>query len=128
MSRALATIALLILSNTFMTLAWYGHIRFQIQIKALPDAVHHPAQLGDRPCRNLFPSHGQPVWQLQIGRPLLDLGPQMIPEFISLRVFRALPSSLLNRNLAGEPLGGFVRLIRAPISFPQKSFKKTSFS
>lgn len=28
MSRALATIALLILSNTFMTLAWYGHIAF----------------------------------------------------------------------------------------------------
>lgn len=26
MNRALATIALLILSNTFMTLAWYGHI------------------------------------------------------------------------------------------------------
>lgn len=29
MNRALATIALLILSNTFMTLAWYGHIAFK---------------------------------------------------------------------------------------------------
>ena len=29
MSRALATIALLILSNTFMTLAWYGHLKIQ---------------------------------------------------------------------------------------------------
>lgn len=27
--RALATVALLILSNTFMTLAWYGHLRFK---------------------------------------------------------------------------------------------------
>jgi uncharacterized protein (DUF486 family) len=27
--RALATIGLLILSNTFMTFAWYGHLRFK---------------------------------------------------------------------------------------------------
>lgn len=27
--RALATIGLLILSNTFMTLAWYGHLKFK---------------------------------------------------------------------------------------------------
>lgn len=33
MSRALATIALLILSNTFMTLAWYGHIAFKSKIE-----------------------------------------------------------------------------------------------
>lgn len=32
MNRALATIALLILSNTFMTLAWYGHIAFKSKI------------------------------------------------------------------------------------------------
>ncbi len=28
MSRGLSTIALLILSNIFMTLAWYGHLKF----------------------------------------------------------------------------------------------------
>ena len=33
MNRALATIALLILSNTFMTLAWYGHIAFNSTIE-----------------------------------------------------------------------------------------------
>lgn len=33
MNRALATIALLILSNTFMTLAWYGHIAFKSKIE-----------------------------------------------------------------------------------------------
>ena len=27
--RALYTILLLILSNTFMTLAWYGHLKFK---------------------------------------------------------------------------------------------------
>lgn len=27
--KALATIVLLILSNTFMTMAWYGHLKFQ---------------------------------------------------------------------------------------------------
>src|SRR5437016_4030828 len=27
--KALATIVLLILSNTFMTLAWYGHLKFR---------------------------------------------------------------------------------------------------
>ncbi|WP_317899490.1 DMT family protein [Aurantibacillus circumpalustris] len=29
MSRPLATILLLIASNTFMTIAWYGHLRFK---------------------------------------------------------------------------------------------------
>lgn len=29
MSRALSTILLLMASNTFMTLAWYGHLRFK---------------------------------------------------------------------------------------------------
>jgi len=29
MSRTLTTIALLVLSNTFMTLAWYGHLKFK---------------------------------------------------------------------------------------------------
>ena len=29
MSRALATILLLAASNTFMTIAWYGHLRFK---------------------------------------------------------------------------------------------------
>ena len=33
MSRALATIALLLLSYTFMTLAWYGHIAFKSKIE-----------------------------------------------------------------------------------------------
>ncbi len=28
MKRALLTISLLVLSNTFMTLAWYGHLKF----------------------------------------------------------------------------------------------------
>jgi uncharacterized protein (DUF486 family) len=29
MSRALVTVVLLVLSNTFMTLAWYGHLKFK---------------------------------------------------------------------------------------------------
>ncbi len=28
MKRAVLTVALLILSNTFMTIAWYGHLKF----------------------------------------------------------------------------------------------------
>lgn len=28
MSKSIATIALLVLSNTFMTFAWYGHLKF----------------------------------------------------------------------------------------------------
>lgn len=41
MSRALATIALLILSNTFMTLAWYGHIAFKSKIVYCTPKVGH---------------------------------------------------------------------------------------
>ena len=37
-----ATIVLLILSNVFMTFAWYGHLRY----KALPAARRHRDQLG----------------------------------------------------------------------------------
>lgn len=35
MGRGLITIILLVVSNTFMTLAWYGHLRFQTD-KLLP--------------------------------------------------------------------------------------------
>ncbi|RMF47602.1 MAG: hypothetical protein D6750_08875 [Bacteroidetes bacterium] len=36
MGRGLATVLLLLLSNLFMTLAWYGHLRFQ---KATPTTL-----------------------------------------------------------------------------------------
>ena len=106
MSRALATIALLILSNTFMTLAWYGHIAFKSKIERF--GMLSIILLGDRPVRILFPSPGQPHRQLPTGRPLLDLGAQSDPR-------SHLPAGLhgLRRRLheighpAVEPPGGF---------------------
>lgn len=34
LARGLATIVLLVLSNTFMTFAWYGHLRYGAQLGA----------------------------------------------------------------------------------------------
>ena len=67
MNRALATIALLILSNTFMTLAWYGHIAFKSKIErfgmlSIILLRRLPHRFLPHPLR--FPLQLLPVWLL----------------------------------------------------------------
>jgi hypothetical protein len=46
--RALKTIIFLFISNTFMTFAWYGHLKFKEFMGQEPRAFyHHTHQLGN---------------------------------------------------------------------------------
>lgn len=68
MNRALATIALLILSNTFMTLAWYGHIAFKSKIERL---IGNAVKIGDSTCCCEFqPRKGGSAHSLPLAIPL----------------------------------------------------------
>lgn len=83
MSRALQTILLLIASNTFMTIAWYGHLRFKNVSLPITVVVSWAIALLEYSLMvpaNKFGSnlHGGPfnMWQLKI-----------IQEVISISVF-----------------------------------------
>src|SRR5271168_4209938 len=64
MSPYLLTILLLVGSNTFMTAAWYWHLRF----REVPLWQVHPGELGSRLCRVLPGGAGKPLWQLRLQR------------------------------------------------------------
>lgn len=113
MSRALATIALLILSNTFMTLAWYGHIAFKSKIERFGMLSIILLSWGS-PCSNTVSSPGQPHRQLPTGRPLLDLGAQSDPRSHLLLVFTVFAVVFMKSDtLRWNHLAGFVCLILA---------------
>src|SRR5215469_4869238 len=50
------TILLLFCSNTFMTIAWYGHLRFRDR----PTSAGYPRELADCICGVLLSSTGRP--------------------------------------------------------------------
>ena len=103
MNRALATIALLILSNTFMTLAWYGHIAFKSKIERFGMLFEYCFQV---PANRIGSSQlGGPfsIWELKV-----------IQEVISLLVFTVFAVVFMKSDtLRWNHLAGFVCLILA---------------
>jgi uncharacterized protein (DUF486 family) len=97
MTRGLATIGLLVVSNTFMTFAWYGHLRFN-QIKgfdklglfaiiALSWVIALFEYCAQVPANRIgFNENGGPFNMIQL---------KVIQEVISLIVFSILSTLLL---------------------------------
>ena len=79
MLRGLATVLLLVVSNAFMTLAWYGHIAFKSKLERFGLMVIVLFQLVHRPVRILLPGPGQPHRIGRVRRPVLDLGTESDP-------------------------------------------------
>ena len=108
MNRALATIALLILSNTFMTLAWYGHIAFKSKIERFGMLSIILLSWGIALFEYCFQVPANRIGSSQLGGPFSIWELKVIQEVIS-------PAGLhgLRRRLheighpAVEPSGGF---------------------
>ena len=118
MFRGLATVLLLVVSNAFMTLAWYGHIAFKSRLERA--SRHRPAELGHRAVRILLPGPRQPHRQRRIRRSVLDLGTQGDSGGrIALGLHRLRAGLYEIRHPAlepprGIPLPGFSRLFHFP--------------
>ncbi len=116
MKRAIFTIVFLILSNTFMTFAWYGHLKFR-QIKdlsSLPLAAIILISWGitlfeycfQVPANRIgFDGNGGPFSQLQL---------KVIQEVITLTVFVVFSAVVFKTNLLQlHHIAGFACLILA---------------
>lgn len=62
--KGLYTILLLIVSNVFMTFAWYGHLKLQDMKNyyKLAALCHHFVFVEHRSCGIFLPGSGQPYW------------------------------------------------------------------
>ena len=108
MSRALATIALLILSNTFMTLAWYGHIAFKSKIERFGMLSIILLSWGIALFEYCF------IGSSQLGGPFSIWELKVIQEVISLLVFTVFAVVFMKSDtLRWNHLAGFVCLILA---------------
>lgn len=87
MNRALATIALLILSNTFMTLAWYGHIAFKSKIERFGMLSIILLSWGIALFEYCFQVPANRIGSSQLGGPFSIWELKVIQEVISLLVF-----------------------------------------
>jgi uncharacterized protein (DUF486 family) len=120
MGRGLAAIGLLFLSNTFMTIAWYGHLRWGDKITHIPVlgrlgflaviivswAIAFFEYCAQVPANQIgFNENGGPFSMTQL---------KVIQEVISLIVFTALTRLLLGAGpLQWNHLAAFVCIVAA---------------
>ena len=110
----LSTVALLILSNLFMTVAWYGHLRFM----ALPLWVA------------VMASWGIAFFEYCLQVPANRLGYQAfsayqlktIQEIISLTVFIVFAEVYLGEGLKPKHMAGFILLVIAAWTIFQNEY------
>jgi len=114
--KALYTVGLLIISNIFMTIAWYGHLKFKDMnwFSALPLVVVVLLSWGvalfeyffQVPANRIgFDGNGGPfnIWQLKVIQEVISL---VVFSFFTILVFR-------NEHLRLNHLIGFVFLVLA---------------
>ena len=109
MNRALATIALLILSNTFMTLAWYGHIAFKSKIERFGMLSIILLSWGIALFEYCFQVPANRIGGSQLGGPFSIWELKVIQEVISLLVFTVFAVVFMKSDtLRWNHLAGFV--------------------
>ena len=89
MNRAVLTVALLILSNTFMTFAWYGHLKFKEYkwFAALPLMVVILISWGIALAEYIFQVPANRLGYKENGGPFSLVELKVIQEVITLTVF-----------------------------------------
>ncbi|HPE86495.1 MAG: DMT family protein [Bacteroidales bacterium] len=116
MNKGLLTIFLLILSNTFMTLAWYGHLKFKEY-----NWFHNPALLtiiliswGIAFFEYIFQVPANRIGFIENGGPFTIWQLKVIQEVITLTVFTIFTLTVFKtETLRWNHLLGFVFLVLA---------------
>ncbi len=114
MLRGIATIALLILSNAFMTLAWYGHIAFRSKLERFGLTAVVILSWSIALFEYCFQVPANRIGSAEFGGPYSIWELKVIQEVISLMVFTLFALVFMKSDtLRWNHLAGFACLIMA---------------
>lgn len=114
MFRGLATILLLIISNAFMTLAWYGHIAFKSRLERVSVYLIVLLSWAIALFEYCFQVPANRVGSVQFGGPFSIWELKVIQEVISLSVFTIFALVFMKSDtLRWNHIAGFLCLILA---------------
>ena len=114
MFRGLLTVTLLVVSNAFMTLAWYGHIAFKSKLERFGLMAIVLLSWGIALFEYCFQVPANRIGSSQLGGPFSIWELKVIQEVISLLVFTVFAVVFMKSDtLRWNHLAGFVYLILA---------------
>ena len=114
MLRGIATVGLLVVSNAFMTLAWYGHIAFKSRLERFGLAVIVLLSWGIALFEYCFQVPANRLGSAQFGGPFSIWELKVLQEVVSLTVFTLFALLFMRSDsLRWNHLAGFACLILA---------------
>jgi len=114
MLKGFATVGLLIVSNAFMTLAWYGHIAFKSRLERFGIAVIVLLSWGIALLEYCFQVPANRIGSAQFGGPFTLWELKVIQEVVSLTVFTLFALVFMrSETLRWNHLAGFACLVLA---------------
>ena len=114
MLRGIATVGLLVVSNAFMTLAWYGHIAFKSRLERFGLAVIVLLSWAIALFEYCFQVPANRIGSAQFGGPFSIWELKVLQEVVSLTVFTLFALLFMRSDsLRWNHLAGFVCLILA---------------
>ena len=114
MLRGIATVLLLVVSNAFMTLAWYGHIAFKSRLERFGLAVIVLLSWGIALFEYCFQVPANRIGSVQFGGPFSIWELKVLQEVVSLTVFTLFALLFMRSDsLRWNHLAGFACLILA---------------
>ncbi|MDE5578753.1 MAG: DMT family protein [Alistipes sp.] len=114
MLRGIATVGLLVVSNAFMTLAWYGHIAFKSRLERFGLAAIVLLSWAIALFEYCFQVPANRIGSAQFGGPFSIWELKVLQEVVSLTVFTLFALLFMRSDsLRWNHLAGFVCLILA---------------
>lgn len=114
MFKGIATIALLVISNAFMTLAWYGHIAFKSKLERFGVIAIILLSWGIALFEYCFQVPANRIGSTQFGGPFSLWELKVIQEVVSLTVFTLFAVVFMRSEpLRWNHMAGFLCLILA---------------
>ena len=114
MFRGLATVLLLVVSNAFMTLAWYGHIVFKSKLERVSLAAIVLLSWGVALFEYCFQVPANRIGSVEYGGPFSIWELKVIQEVVSLSVFTVFALVFMKSDtLRWNHLAGFLCLVLA---------------
>jgi uncharacterized protein (DUF486 family) len=112
LGRGISTIALLICSNVFMTLAWYGHVAFKDKLpKSMMLIIL--VSWGVALLEYCFQVPANRIGSAELGGPFTLWHLKVIQEVISLVVFSLFMALVMHKGLEWNHYVGFLCLVLA---------------
>lgn len=125
MWKAVATVGLLVVSNAFMTLAWYGHIAFKSKLERFGLVAIVLISWGIALFEYCFQVPANRIGSAQFGGPFTLWQLKVIQEVVSLSVFTVFALVFMKSDtLRWNHLAGFICLIMAVYFIFRKSLPR----